>query len=90
MITLTLRVRTDRGDNDYVVTPKVQVLFEREFKMGLPKAFAAEPRMEHLYWLAWRSVQAAGDVVKPFDEWLGQVLAVEMVESAEGPLSREG
>ena len=86
MLSLTLRVTTDTGAGEYVVSPKVQVLFEREFKSGLPKAFASEPRMEHLYWLAWRSVQAAGEVVKPFDDWLGTVRSVEMVEGAEVPL----
>lgn len=86
MVQLTLRVTTERGADEYVVTPKVQVLFEREFKMGLPKAFTAEPRMEHVYWLGWRAMQAAGEVVKPFDEWLGSVRSVEMVEGAEVPL----
>jgi hypothetical protein len=90
MISMSLRVVTDSGEATYSVTPRVQVAFEREWKVGLPKAFQTELRLEHLYWLGWRSAQASGDVVKPFDQWLDSVRSVETVEGAEGPLSQEG
>lgn len=80
MISLTLRVTVDGVTNEYQVGPKVQVAFEREWKVGLPKAFSAEQRMEHMYWLAWKAQQASGAVVKPFDGWLDQVENVEVVE----------
>ena len=88
MITLNLRVTTTSGSADYTVGPKVQVAFEREFKVGLPKAFAADQKMEHLYWLAWKASHAAGEVVKPFDGWLDTVQAVEVVGQDEVPLDR--
>lgn len=83
MLAITLRVTTDDDSGDYPVTPRVQVLFEREFKVGIPKAFTGEQRVEYLYWLGWRSMQESGKVVKPFNDWLGSVRNVEIVESAD-------
>ncbi len=85
MISLSLRVTHDGDTNEYVVGPKVQVAFEREWKMGMPKALTNEQRMEHLYWLGWKAQQAAGVVVKTFDLWLDGVESVEVVE-ADRPL----
>jgi hypothetical protein len=87
MINLTLRVTDSSGNtNDYTVGPKVQVAFEREWKLGMPKAFSTEQKMEHLYWLGWKAQQSSGAVVKPFDGWLDTVESVEVVE-ADSPLS---
>jgi len=80
MISLTLRVTHSGETSEYTVGPKVQVAFEREWKMGMPKALTNEQRMEHLYWLAWKAQAASGAVVKPFDGWLDGVEAVEVVE----------
>jgi hypothetical protein len=80
MISLTLRVTVAGETNEYVVGPKVQVAFEREWKTGLPKAFSSEQRMEHMYWIAWKAQHAAGVPVKPFDSWLDTVENVEVVE----------
>ncbi len=87
MINLTLRVTDSNGSsNDYTVGPKVQVAFEREWKVGLPKAFTNDQKMEHLYWLGWKAQQSSGAVVKPFDGWLDTVESVEVVD-ADSPLS---
>ena len=86
MISLTLRITIAGDSNEYQVGPKVQVAFEREWKTGLPKAFASDQRMEHLYWLGWKAQSSAGVVVKPFDGWLETVESVEVVEGAD-PLS---
>ena len=85
MINLTLRVTLDGTANEYPITPKVQVAFEREWKVGLPKAFSNDQKMEHLYWLGWKAQQSSGAVVKPFDGWLEGVDSVEIVED-ESPL----
>jgi hypothetical protein len=85
MISLSLRVTHEGESNEYVVGPKVQVAFEREWKVGMPKALTNEQRMEHLYWLGWKAQQASGKVVKPFDGWLDGVESVEVVEG-ERPL----
>jgi ribulose bisphosphate carboxylase small subunit len=85
MISMTLRVITDSSSGEYQVGPKVQVAFEREWKVGLPKAFGDQQRLEHLYWIAWKAVEASGAVVKPFEAWLDTVQSVEMV-GQDGPL----
>jgi hypothetical protein len=80
MILLNLRVTHDGTTNEYSVGPKVQVAFEREWKIGMPAAFSENQKMEHLYWLAWKAQQASGAVVKPFDGWLEGVDSVEIVD----------
>lgn len=90
MISLTLRVATAEGESEYVVTPRVQVDFERQFKVGLPKALANEQKVEHLYWLAWASAKAHGAVVKPFDGWLETVTEVSVAEQPPVPFFEEG
>lgn len=85
MFSLNLRVTHNGETNEYQAGPKVQVAFEREWKIGMPKAFSNDQRMEHLYWLAWKAQQASGAVVKPFDGWLEGVESVEIVE-ADRPL----
>lgn len=83
MMGLKLRVVTTEGElGEFVVTPKVQVEFERHFKIGVGKAFQQEQRVEHMYWLAWKAVHAAGHNVKPFDSWLDAVVDVQMVDDA--------
>ena len=86
---ISLRVKFTNGseleDGTYPVTPVVQVAFEREFKTGMGKAFQTDMRSEHVYWLGWKAMHAAGKVVKPFDGWLGELAAVEIVTDSSGP-----
>jgi hypothetical protein len=49
------------------------------------KAFQTDMRSEHIYWLAWKAMHAAGKVVKPFDGWLGELASVEIVTDSSGP-----
>lgn len=86
MISLSLHIKTDSTSGTYVIGPKTQVAFEREWKIGLPKAFGDQQKMEYVYWLAWRAMQDGGAVVKPFETWLETVESVEMVGSDEAPL----
>jgi hypothetical protein len=82
MIAMRLEVVTDDGVEQFPVTPKVQVEFERQFKTGIGKAFADEQKVEHIYWLAWKASHAAGRIVKPFDGWLDGVLDVKVISDA--------
>lgn len=84
MQTIKLRVRFVDGsslaDGEYPVTPLVQVQFEREFKTGIGKALSTEMRNEHLYWLSWSAMKAAGQTVKPWgDAFLAELEHVEPV-----------
>lgn len=73
------------------VTPKVQVAAERHFKMAFTKLFAEDGiSMEGVYWVAWKSMHAAGHVVKTFDLWLDELDSVETVsEESDAPLGGE-
>lgn len=85
MIKMSVSVETTAGAKSYPVTPRVQVEFEREFKLPMIKAFTDEPTLEHLYWLGWRSVKAAGEQVQAFEEWLDTIEAVTP-EGTDAPL----
>lgn len=85
MISLTLRVVTADGERDYRLTPATVVAFERQFGMGIGKAFASEQKAEHVYWLAWKAMAQSGAVVKPFDGWLESIVDVQMVEDQVRP-----
>lgn len=78
MIALKLTVVTADGSESFAVTPKVQVEFERQYKIGIARAFQDELKVEHIYWLAWKAMHYAGRVVKPFDSWLDEVVDVQM------------
>jgi hypothetical protein len=82
MFGLNLRVVTKDGEKNVPVTPKVSVEFERQFQTGIGRAFQ-ENKVEHIYWLAWK----ASNDARPFDDWLGELVDVQMVEAAERPLS---
>lgn len=77
--------KTDGASDEYVITPRTVVAFERHFKVGLAAAFTNEQKMEHLYWLAWDSERVSGSVVPLFDKWLETVSTVELTVDA-GPL----
>jgi uncharacterized NAD(P)/FAD-binding protein YdhS len=88
MIDLSLRVvKTDGSDLTLPVAPKTVVAFERQFGMGIGKAFQTEQKAEHLYWMAWKAQANSGAVVKPFDGWLDDVVSVELVEQDAAPLT---
>lgn len=87
MIQVKLRVVTSDGpQGEFIVSPKVQVEFERQFKTGIGKAFENDLKMEHIYWLAWKAQHYAGREVKPFDSWLDTIETVEVVDEASAPL----
>ena len=85
MISLTLRVVTADSERDYRLTPAVVVAFERQFGLGIGKAFAQDQKAEHMYWLAWKCVANSGQVVKPFEGWLDTITDVQMVEDTPRP-----
>lgn len=79
MIAMSLTVVTDDYTDTVPVTPKVQVEFERQYKVGIAAAFQ-DPKVEYMYWIAWKASHAAGKVVKPFDQWLDTVQDVQIVD----------
>lgn len=86
MIQMTLRVtKEDGSEQDHRVTPATVVAFERQFSTGIGKAFSTDQKAEHLYWLAWHATKGSGEIVRPFDEWLGGIADVAMVEQPSRP-----
>ena len=70
----------DRPDRIVLVGPRVQVMFERHYKTGLAKTFGKDGggQVEHLYWLAWRSLSLTDRDTPDFDDWLGQIEDVDL------------
>jgi uncharacterized NAD(P)/FAD-binding protein YdhS len=82
MFGLVLRVITPNGADEYPITPRVVVAFEREFQTGLGRAFQSEQKAEHMFWLAWKASKDTRD----FNSWLDGLIDVEIVEGRERPL----
>ena len=88
MIDISVKVtKLDGEQATYAVSPKVQVEFERHFKIGIAKAFGDEIQMQYLYWLAWCASKHAGAGPKPFDSWLDEVAAVDVDDEGGAPLA---
>lgn len=83
MIGMNMKIITENESFLVPITARCAINFERQFKIGLAKAFSQEQRMEHLYWLAWECVKASGRVVKPFDSWLDEIQQVQFIFNEE-------
>jgi hypothetical protein len=85
---MRLRVtETDGGSYDLNIGPKVIVEVERHFKKSMAQLFNADnASYEALCYVAWRGSQIAGKIVKPFDEWLGEIDGIEAVDEKAVPL----
>lgn len=67
--------------------PKAIVESERHFSKPMTQLFSHDnASYEALCFLAWRATQLSNRVVKPFDEWLGDVEGIEPVEDSPVPL----
>lgn len=67
------------------VTPKVVVAVERQFHKSMSSLFSEDASMEVLAWTAWKASHFAGQVVKPFDEWLDDIKAIEPEDEGRVP-----
>lgn len=85
---MRLRVIETAGDSyELNIGPKVIVEVERHFKKSMAQLFNAETASyEALCYVAWRGSQLALRIVKPFDEWLGEIDAIEAVDEQAVPL----
>lgn len=71
--------KTDGTEAEYHIGPTIITAFERQFKTGLPKAFANDQKLEHLFWLAWDSERRSGTTVPPFgDDYLDTLQDVQI------------
>ena len=85
MISMKMDVVLTTGETvSIIVSPKVQVDFERHYKLGIANAFGGdEMRMEYVYYLAWKAMAHVGKTAKTFDDWLDDVADIEMIDDEE-------
>jgi hypothetical protein len=77
---LSIKVKTtDGAEVSYKLTPRIIVAFEQQFGAGMPKLLGEQQKIEHIYWLAWKSQQVNGIIVKPFGpEYLDTIVSAEL------------
>jgi hypothetical protein len=77
---LAVKVKTTDGvEATYKLTPRVIVGFEQQYGAGMPKLLGEQQKIEHIYWLAWKSMQTAGIIVKPWGpEFLDTIISAEL------------
>ena len=77
---LSIKVKTTDGtEASYKLTPRVIVAFEQQYGKGMPKLLGDEQKIEHIYWLAWKSMQSSGVVVKPWGpDFLDTIVTAEL------------
>lgn len=77
---LAVKVKTTDGvEATYKLTPRVIVGFEQQYGKGMPKLLGEEQKIEHIFWLAWKSMQIAGIIVKPWGpEFLDTLISAEL------------
>lgn len=77
---LAVKVKTTDGvEATYKLTPRVIVGFEQQYGKGMPHLLGQEQKIEHIFWLAWKSMQTAGIVVKPWGpEFLDTLISAEL------------
>ena len=81
---LSIKVKTTEGvEASYKLTPRVIVAFEQQYGKGMPKLLGEEQKIEHVYWLAWKSMQTHGVIVKPWGpEFLDTIISAELDSDA--------
>ena len=81
---LAIKVKTTDGvEASYKLTPRVIVAFEQQYGKGMPKLLGEEQKIEHIYWLAWKCMGAAGLVVKPWGpDFLDTIISAELDSDA--------
>jgi hypothetical protein len=61
------------------IRPKVEMHFERTYKVGIGTAFAGDGAATNLYRLAWEVERHSnGAVIKGFDDWLDEIETVDV------------
>lgn len=79
---MRLRVTLNEGESyEIKAGPKAIVEAERHFSKPMTQLFGeGHASYEALAYLAWRASQLANKIVKPFDEWLGDIESIEAVD----------
>lgn len=85
MLTWQLSVtKVDGTKHDYRIGAPHIVAFEREFGVGLGRAFSEDQKMEHVLWLAWTADKRQNKTGQTFDEFLDDVADIDL-DAATNP-----
>ena len=69
----------DGSEVSYKLTPRIIVAFEQNYGAGMPKLLSEQQKIEHIYFLLWKAMQANGVVVKVFGpEFLDTIVSAEL------------
>ena len=79
---LPLRIVVDGVERVVTAQPTDIVAFERQYKMGL-QSMGADPRVEHLAWLAWHVERRHKNTVLDFESWLDGMDELEMGDTPD-------
>jgi hypothetical protein len=83
MLTWQLSVtKTDGTQHTYRIGAPHIVAFERQFGMGLGRAFSEDQKMEHVLWLAWTADKRQNQTAQTFDEYLDTVSDIDLDATA--------
>jgi hypothetical protein len=78
---MKLKVTLEDGSSgSYQITPKIEVDFEKYVGGGFAKTLRDQEKQEHVYFLAWLCLKAAGQTVKPFENGFLDTLSLVELE----------
>ncbi len=78
---MKLKVTLEDGSTgSYQITPKIEVDFEKFVGGGFAQTLRQQERQEHVYYLAWLCLRAAGQIVKPFENGFLDTLSLVELE----------
>lgn len=87
-----LTVQTDAGTQEVRTKPVDLIRLERHFGMSIAEVFVGgQPKLDHIYYLAWSALRRTGQDVGEYEDWLETVEEVEFdadEESEPAPLDR--
>lgn len=73
--------KNDGSAHAYRISAPHIVAFEREFGMGLARAFKDDQKLEHILWLAWYADKRQTGSKTTFDEYVDTVDSVGIDEN---------
>ena len=65
--------KNDGTEHNYRIGAAHIVAFERQFGMGLGRAFSEDQKMEHILWLAWCADKRQTGSSQSFDDYVDTV-----------------
>jgi hypothetical protein len=74
-------VYLDGREVEVRVSPKAQVMFERQYQLTM-SAMGRNPGAEHIYYMAWAGLHCAGMEGSDFETFLDKLKDAEAIDSS--------